>query len=173
VKRTRATLTLNRPTEPRPLALVGRKHPALHAPALAVDDPATVYDLADRMIATLRRHRGYALAACQVGEFVNLVVLGPGMAYCNVAVEVEADTPRAVAVEECLSLPGRRFAVPRAVLVRVEAFDLVRAERIAAEFRDLDARLWQHEADHLNGVLISDRYPEVRRGEQLGGSAAS
>jgi len=63
------------------------------------------------------------------------------------------------AIEEgCLSLPGIRALVPRAAKVRVVAYTL-RGERVEMEAEGLAACAWQHEVDHLNGVLIIDRLP--------------
>jgi peptide deformylase len=58
--------------------------------------------------------------------------------------------------EGCLSLPGIRVPVPRAAKVRVVAYTL-RGERIELEAEGLAACAWQHELDHLNGLLILDR----------------
>jgi len=58
--------------------------------------------------------------------------------------------------EGCLSLPGVRARVPRAEKVTVVAFTIL-GERIEAEAEDLAAVAWQHELDHLNGILLIDR----------------
>ncbi|MFO7958472.1 MAG: peptide deformylase [Candidatus Brocadiia bacterium] len=58
--------------------------------------------------------------------------------------------------EGCLSLPGLRLTVPRAERVRVVAYTLD-GERLEFDAEGLAACAWQHETDHLNGVLIIDR----------------
>ncbi len=58
--------------------------------------------------------------------------------------------------EGCLSLPGVRARVPRAEKVAVVAFTIL-GERIEAEAEGLAAVAWQHELDHLNGILLIDR----------------
>jgi len=58
--------------------------------------------------------------------------------------------------EGCLSLPGVRAKVPRAEKVAVVAYTIL-GERIEAEAEGLAAVAWQHELDHLNGILLIDR----------------
>ncbi len=60
------------------------------------------------------------------------------------------------AEEGCLSLPGLKAGVARAARVVVAAYT-VRGERIELEAEGLMARAWQHEIDHLNGVLFIDK----------------
>jgi peptide deformylase len=56
-----------------------------------------------------------------------------------------------IAVEGCLSLPGKLYAVPRAMTVQVKY------EGGEQDFTGTAARVIQHELDHLDGILISDR----------------
>ncbi len=58
--------------------------------------------------------------------------------------------------EGCLSLPGVRLDVPRAEKVTVAAYTLA-GERVEFEVEGLGSAVWQHELDHLNGVLIIDK----------------
>jgi peptide deformylase len=58
--------------------------------------------------------------------------------------------------EGCLSLPGVRACVPRAAKVQVVAYTLG-GERVEMDAEDRVACAWQHEMDHLNGLLIIDR----------------
>ena len=58
--------------------------------------------------------------------------------------------------EGCLSLPGIRGKISRAARVEVEAYDL-EGRDVHIEAEGLLARAWQHEIDHLDGVLILDR----------------
>ncbi len=60
--------------------------------------------------------------------------------------------------EGCLSLPGIKVKVPRAEKVAVVAYTLS-GRRIEFSFEGLAACVWQHELDHLNGVLIIDKLP--------------
>ena len=63
--------------------------------------------------------------------------------------------------EGCLSLPGIRVKVPRAEKVAVRAF-LLDGEQVEVEAEGLAAAAWQHELDHLNGVLIIDHLTPTR-----------
>lgn len=152
----------------RPLNLVGRKHPALRTPAVPVEhaDP-TLHALAGRMWATLRRSQGgLALAACQVGVPVALVVAANGSAYANLRFEADLGAAMVTGPEGCLSLPGRWFAVPRAARVRVTGIDVTapgREQIVDSLVTDeLPARMFSHEVDHLSGLLICDQWPEIR-----------
>ena len=64
--------------------------------------------------------------------------------------------------EGCLSLPGVLVDVERPVHVRVRARD-EQGEEILVEASGLEARVIQHEMDHLDGVLIVDRTPRDQR----------
>jgi peptide deformylase len=68
--------------------------------------------------------------------------------------------------EGCLSLPGVHVDVERPVYVRVRAED-ERGEEIAIEASGLEARVIQHEIDHLDGVLILDRTTRDQRKEAM------
>jgi peptide deformylase len=68
--------------------------------------------------------------------------------------------------EGCLSLPGVHVDVERAVNVRVRARD-AHGEEILVEASGLEARVIQHEIDHLDGVLILDRTPRDQRKEAM------
>jgi peptide deformylase len=68
--------------------------------------------------------------------------------------------------EGCLSLPGVNVDVERPLYVRVTAQDEW-GERIEVEAGGLEARVIQHEMDHLDGVLILDRTPRAQRKEAM------
>jgi peptide deformylase len=68
--------------------------------------------------------------------------------------------------EGCLSLPGVLVDVERPVHVRVRAQD-ERGEAIVVEASGLEARVIQHEMDHLDGVLILDRTSREQRKEAM------
>lgn len=149
----------------KPLSLVGRKHAALHRQAwpVRVDTQAdldTMRAFAARLRATLARlPHGLAIAAPQVGRSMALVVTADGQAIANPRIfDVRGGT--VLDVEGCLSLPGRTFEVPRDRKVSVSGIDLDRG-RVELKVDGLTARMWQHECDHLDGLLIAGRFPEV------------
>jgi peptide deformylase len=71
-----------------------------------------------------------------------------------------------IAEEGCLSLPSVHVEVERPVHVRVRAQDEY-GEAILIEASGLEARVIQHELDHLDGVLILDRTPRDQRKEAM------
>jgi peptide deformylase len=122
----------------------------------------------ERMVAIMRDGMGVGLAATQLGVLRRLLVFQAGpdsepTALVNPEIEWFSDE-EILAEEGCLSLPGISVDVDRALHVRVSGFD-AEGERIVIEASGLEARVLQHEIDHLDGVLILDRTPrEQRRG---------
>jgi peptide deformylase len=113
---------------------------------------------------------GLGLAATQVGVLHRLFVYRAGPDAPLVAVvnpELEwSSQDEDVAEEGCLSLPRVAVDVERPVHVRVSARD-ESGEPITIEASGLEARVVQHEMDHLDGVLILDRTTREQRKEAL------
>ena len=120
------------------------------------------------MIRIMRDAMGVGLAATQLGVMHRLLVFAAGLdatptALTNPRLEwVSGEV--AVAEEGCLSLPRIAVDVERPLHARVRGSDL-RGEPVLIEASGLEARVLQHEIDHLDGVLILDRTErEQRRG---------
>jgi peptide deformylase len=112
--------------------------------------------------------RGVGLAATQVGVLQRLFVFQPADADDVTTIVNPEITERTsetdMAEEGCLSLQGVLVPVERAVGVTIEGRD-VAGSPLRLELEDMDARVVQHELDHLDGVLIIERTdPESRRG---------
>jgi len=139
-----------------PMALIGKKKiDILHKPSEAVlEIDKEVLKLASRMLATCHAKRGHAIAAVQVGVPINLVVLDNGQGFVNVLVEA-ASEEMVVDKEACLSLPGKVFSVYRYKEIDWSGTN-VAGEEISNFFTDFEARMWQHEFDHIQGRLLSD-----------------
>jgi peptide deformylase len=142
--------------------------PVLRATALPVerfDEELRVE--AQRMDELMQAALGVGLAATQVGILHRLLVYraypeDPTTALVNPVLEWVSDELEP-AEEGCLSLPGIHVEVERPARVRVRARDTSGAE-LLVEAEGLEARVIQHEIDHLNGVLILDRISrEARR----------
>ncbi len=124
--------------------------------------------LADRMSHLMRDARGVGLAATQVGVLQRLLVFQPAeredvAAIVNPEITRRTDETE-VADEGCLSLQGVLVPVERATGLTIEGQD-VRGEPLRLELTEIDARVVQHELDHLDGVLLLDRTDdESRRG---------
>ncbi len=135
--------------------------PVLRARALPVErfDDALVEE-ARRMAALMHDSLGIGLAATQVGVMHRLLVyrVEPDAAVAvlvNPVLEWRSDETE-VLDEGCLSLPGVLLEVERPIHVRVRAVD-ERGEPLLIEASGLEARVLQHEMDHLDGVLTLDR----------------
>jgi peptide deformylase len=113
---------------------------------------------------------GVGLAATQVGVVHRLLVYkvqtqAPLAALINP--EVEWSSRDSESMEEgCLSLPGVLVDVDRPIYVRVRALNEF-GDPIMIEASGLEARVIQHEIDHLDGVLILDRTPRDQRKEAM------
>jgi len=121
--------------------------------------------LADDMIDTMYDEVGIGLAAPQVGASVRLLVVGDEEgrgAQTLVNPTITAQGGQVTAEEGCLSLPGIFAQVTRSEWVTLEAQDLD-GRPIAITARGLRARVFQHEIDHLDGVLFIDRLEPVVR----------
>jgi peptide deformylase len=125
---------------------------------------------ADRMIAIMHGAMGVGLAATQLGLLRRLLVFQAGAearptAVANPEIEWLSDE-LAVAEEGCLSLPGIGVDVERPLHARVRGSD-VRGEPLLLEASGLEARVLQHEIDHLDGVLILERTEREQRKRAL------
>jgi peptide deformylase len=121
---------------------------------------------AERMIAIMRDGMGVGLAANQVGILRRLLVFQAGAdseptALVNPEVEWVSDEV-VVAEEGCLSLPRVSLDVERPLHARIGGHD-IEGDAVRIEASGLEARVLQHEIDHLNGVLILDRAPRPQR----------
>jgi len=122
--------------------------------------------LVDRMKRLMRDARGIGLAATQVGVLQRLFVFHAAedevVAVVNPEI-VERSDETDVVEEGCLSIQGVLVPVERPVRVTIAGRD-ENGEDVRFELEDIYARAAQHEADHLDGVLIIDRTtPEARR----------
>jgi len=120
----------------------------------------------ERMIAIMRDGMGVGLAATQLGVLRRLLVFQAGpdaepTALVNPEVEWLSDEV-VVAEEGCLSLPRVSMDVERPLFARVSGQD-VEGEPIVIEAAGLEARVLQHEIDHLDGILILDRTVRAQR----------
>ena len=110
----------------------------------------------DDMAETMYDAEGIGLAAVQIGIVKRLVVVDVGEGLVElINPEVVEASGSQIAYEGCLSLPGLRGEVDRAVNIKVRAWNR-KEEVIEFEATDLFARAIQHEVDHLNGILFTD-----------------
>ncbi len=154
--------------------------------------PVTVFnhelkELSESMLLVMHKNIGMGLAANQLGEDKNLLVIEyrpakddveplvgesyeqsdykdskpiPPMALCNARV-VKSSQETNTKIEGCLSLPGLELLVTRPSGVTVEAQDIT-GKPVTIKAKGLLARILQHEVDHLDGILFTDRAQGVK-----------
>jgi peptide deformylase len=124
--------------------------------------------LAKRMIRTMKDAPGVGLAAPQVGVLQRLLVYDvdddPRVLANPVLDEFSEETEETE--EGCLSVPGVTMPVERPVSVRVRGLDEY-GEPVDFRAEGFEARVIQHENDHLDGVLIVDRTSRSARAAAL------
>jgi peptide deformylase len=145
--------------------------PVLRSRALEVDrfDEALVEETR-RMGQVMHDALGIGLAATQVGVMHRVLVYrvepdSPVASLVNPVMEWQSEDTE-IAEEGCLSLPGVLVEVDRPVHVRVRGAD-ERGDDLVIEASGLEARVIQHEMDHLDGVLILDRTPRDQRKQAM------
>jgi peptide deformylase len=125
----------------------------------------------DVMGSLMHQARGVGLAANQVGTLHRVLVYavdggeGPVRRLVNPEITWRGDEVE-VGAEGCLSLPGVSVDVERSVFLRLEAQDGF-GQPITVEASGFEARIIQHEMDHLDGVLILDRTARDQRKQAL------
>jgi peptide deformylase len=146
-------------------------HPTLRKKAAPVTDfgPET-QQLIDDMIVTLNEESGAGLAAPQVNvsQQVILVEFGseeedtiPPTLYVTINPKITRFSKELVSgAEGCLSIPGLMGEVERSQEIVVEGQDR-HGEPLKMKLRGWVARIFQHEIDHLNGILYTDRTTNV------------
>ncbi len=152
------------------MKIVHYPHPALrHAgrPVTSVDKKLRLQ--VGEMIDLMYEARGLALAAPQVALPYQLLVMNiTGDASQKEREEVFLNpviVERKGSIDDeegCLSFPGLYQKVRRAKSVKIQAYNL-KGELVERVATDLEARAWQHELDHLNGVLFIDKMGVIAR----------
>jgi peptide deformylase len=155
------------------LEVIKDDHPVLRQKAHKIKQfDAGLKRLAQDMFETMRANVGVGLAANQINQLIRIIVVeltpdpeddAPGskavrLALCNP--ELVEGKGRVLAHEACLSLPGWTGEVPRYANVVVKGQTLEgKPTRVKAD--GWFARVLQHEIDHLNGVLFTDRVEDL------------
>lgn len=153
-------------------------HPVLAHPAEPVANPADpeVQRLAASMVETMIDADGVGLAAPQVYESRRIIVFeidseraeaeelpAPQETTVLINPEIEVLDPTEVeGIEGCLSIPGLVGLVPRFRAIRYRGLALDGAP-VESEAEDFLARVIQHEVDHLNGILFTQRMRDMSK----------
>jgi peptide deformylase len=135
-------------------------------------------NLVDDMIDTMRQAPGVGLAAPQVGESFRLIVVeygndedeeSPPKLYVMANPEIARSSPETVlGTEGCLSVPGIQGDVERMEGVTVKGLNR-HGRPMTVKAKDWLARIFQHEIDHLDGVLFVDRAEKLWLAEERQG----
>ena len=143
------------------MQIVHYPHPSLRRMSVPVTAFDTgLRDLVDRMFELMREDKGVGLAAPQVGINHRLFVINPtgrledDRTYVNPILSLP--TGEEEAEEGCLSLPDIQVKVVRAKSLRIRAQDAI-GQWFEEEADGYVARIWQHESDHLDGILLLDK----------------
>lgn len=145
-----------------PKIFVPANDPVLNGVAAPVDvkDAALLRDLSSGLDRALKTTTGIGLALPQVGIGLRGFMLRESLfvpriaRFCFNPSIVESSSETEKAVEGCLSLPNQQFEVERPKAVKVE-YTNARGQVTRESLRGLPARAFQHELDHLDGLLIS------------------
>lgn len=133
---------------------------ALRQKTLEVEIPPSgdIKLLASNMIRAMIDAKGLGLAAPQVNrsERIFIAVLNKQYHIFINPTIVERSDATGTQTEECLSLPGVSVPVKRSKFIRVNYYDAAGTFYARKKFKRMDARIIQHEYDHLEGKLISD-----------------
>ena len=117
----------------------------------------------DRMVEVMYANKGIGLAAPQIGISSQIIVVGVGgkwRAFINpTIIEGEGES---ILEEGCLSLPTIEVPVKRKEKVAVRAWDLDGKE-VSLELSCFSGRVYQHEIDHLDGILIIHHISRLKR----------
>ena len=160
----------------RPIVRLG--HPALRTPARPIPSEqirgAEIQQLIDDMVDTMRDASGVGLAAPQLGADLQLFVYAseghpeghprhPDIPLRVVVNPLITPHHRELVYdwEGCLSIPDLRGMVPRHLAVRVQGHDR-EGRPLDYVATDFEARIVQHEYDHLNGITFLDRMRDLR-----------
>lgn len=143
--------------------------PVLRTSATKVGKPSSEHrQLIKDMLDTMRDAPGVGLAAPQVGVLERIFVWEVEERHGAVIDPVIVDRSRQMVEDEegCLSLPGLVFPVVRHAGVTIEGRD-ENGEPLRLQADELLARVFQHEIDHLDGILFPDRLPDDKRRQAM------
>jgi len=155
-----------KPVKPGQLRILHYPAPVLRTVAQPVPEATDeVRRVAQQMLHLMHEARGVGLAAPQVGLSWRLFVSNPtaepedDRVFINP--KLSSPSPDTHTHEEgCLSLPHIHGDITRPVRITIDALD-ENGRPFQLTSDELPARVWQHEIDHLDGILILDRMPAI------------
>jgi len=145
---------------------------SLNEPSVKVEDFEAAGKLVPDMIDTMNANKGIGLAAPQVGNNIRLAVihkdaskeLNEHLVIINPKI-FSASSDREEDIEGCLSMPGIEGIVARCRKIKLRFADTEGVEH-KCKATGLLARVIQHEIDHLDGILFTERTDNITKGEK-------
>jgi peptide deformylase len=154
--------------KPHPEIVTGENTKILREPAKEIDYiDADIYDLIKKMRTIMHDAEGIGLAAPQIGIPLRIFVAEVDKKFYAILNPkiIKISRKKEEMVEGCLSLPGIYGKVKRPSKIIIEGLN-PEGEKIKIKAWGLLARVFQHEIDHLNGVLFIDKAKELKRYEK-------
>jgi peptide deformylase len=138
--------------------------PILRKKALAIEEiDGKVKDIADRMAKIMYANKGIGLAAPQIGICQQMIIVDIGQGFRTlINPEIVEGDGESILEEGCLSLPTIRVPVKRMERVFIHGRNL-EGKEVGSELFGFPGRIYQHEIDHLNGILIVHHVSRLRR----------
>jgi peptide deformylase len=136
-------------------------NPVLRKTAKSVDKiTKEIRETCEQMVVTMKsvKPKGVGLAAPQVGIPLRIFVMEPeqNLIFFIANPQILKSTGNVVESEGCLSVPGVYYKVKRAEKILVSYIDIMTGKKEKREFEKYAARIFQHETDHLNGIIFTD-----------------
>jgi len=122
-----------------------------------------VKEIADRMAEVMYVNKGIGLAAPQIGILSQIIVVnfGEGLR-ALINPEIIEGEGESVLEEGCLSIPTIEVPVKRKEKVFIRTFD-INGKEVSLELSGFPGRVYQHEVDHLHGILIIHHISRLKR----------
>ena len=125
--------------------------------------PCDPTELAKAMLRVMHKHQGFGLSACQVGLPLKVFVMAGEPNYACFNPKIVAISEEGIDLEEaCLSYPGIEAKVTRARHIRAR-FQMQDGAVTTKQFTGMTARIFQHEYDHLQGMIFFDRLSKLKK----------
>ncbi len=129
-----------------------------------IDDE--IVQLSKEMIKTMHRANGVGLAGPQVGVSKQIIIVNPtaeeGKETIYINPKILKRKGKELGEEGCLSFPGIYGSIERATWIQVAA-TLISGEQVTFEAEDFEARVLQHEIDHLLGILFINKIQPIEQ----------
>jgi len=147
------------------MPIVKMPHASLKLPSVPVPDGLNITQLVQDMVDTATHHGAEGLAAVQIGAALRIIVVNVNVNETEPRLYVTLINPviskssgiLMSKAEGCLSIPGQTLNVPRAITCEVDYHAFPNGNYNNQKLSGRLARIVQHECDHLDGILITDR----------------